>query len=274
MFLSCFSLTEKRYDPSTEQNWTFYIQGCVMQSLSAEVLEKKTIECCQCILYFCYKWQRLIHFVKIRSSNFSGNEFLVKMYKLLKNSTFKINIISKTTISKEFNYFMQYELNTTGISKRDLDWPELFHQKRKQAISFSRTLFCYCHFDMDFIFSTYLFIYMNIFFLNLYYQTLKVRCLILKYCWIPGRMFISFSPCTWNLRSIESSDFEKKAWSFIRPNLNTLYYIKIWFWRRWNLKRLHTDDKTDGRTMDNRKQAQVISNTNWKLMKQHCFSSC
>ena len=135
-----------------------------MQSLSAEVLEKKTIECCQCILYFCYKQQRLIHFVKIPSSNFSGNEFLVKMYKLLKNSTFKINIISKTTISKEFNYLMQYELNTTGISKRDLDWPELFHQKRKQAISFSRTLFCYSHFDMDFIFSTYLFIYMNIFF--------------------------------------------------------------------------------------------------------------
>ena len=112
------------------------------------------------------------------------------------------------------------------------------------------------------------------FFLNLYYQTLKVRCLIMIDRLILQRMFISFSPCTWNLRSIESSDFEKKAWSFIWPNLNTLYYIKIWFWRRWNLKRLHTDDKTDGRTMDNRKKAQVISNTNWKLMKQHCFSSC
>ena len=36
-----------------------------------------------------------IHFVKIRQSNFLGNEFLVKMYKLLRNYTFKIATISK-----------------------------------------------------------------------------------------------------------------------------------------------------------------------------------
>ena len=42
-------------------------------------------------------------------------------------------------------------MNTNAKNKRDLDWLELFHQKRKQVISFPRTLFCYCHFDTDFI---------------------------------------------------------------------------------------------------------------------------
>ena len=121
--LSLIFLNWKK-DPSAEQNWTFYIHGCVMQSLSAEVLEKKNIECC---------------------------------------------------------------------------W------------TFPRTLFCCCHFDTNFIFSTYLFIYIWTFFFNLYYQTLKVWCLIMIDRLILRRMFISFSPCPWNLRSIEPSDFKKKG---------------------------------------------------------------
>ena len=40
---------------------------------------------------------------------------------------------------------------------------ELFHQKRKQMILFPCTLFCYCLFDMDFI---YALIYIDIIFLD------------------------------------------------------------------------------------------------------------
>ena len=46
--------------------------------------------------------------------------------------------------------------------KRDLDWLELFQRKRKQGIPFPRTLFCYCHFDTDFISSTNLYRYQNV----------------------------------------------------------------------------------------------------------------
>ena len=43
-----------------------------------------------------------------------------------------------------------------------LDWLKPFHQKRKQVISFPRTLFCSCLFTTDFIFSTNLWKYQNV----------------------------------------------------------------------------------------------------------------
>ena len=48
-----------------------------------------------CIFYQRLKSLTLIHFLKIRLSNFLGNIFLVKIYKLLQNYTFEINTLSK-----------------------------------------------------------------------------------------------------------------------------------------------------------------------------------
>ena len=87
-------------------------------------------------------------------------------------------------------------INTNDRKKQDLDWLDLFHQKRKQVISFTRTLICYRHFAMDFIFSTNLYRYQIVL---KYIQSnieswlkKQFKCLIMEDCLSLQWMFTSW----------------------------------------------------------------------------------